>query len=256
VPHSGGRVQLPELRLGWWNVTTATREASSVPIRTFNVAGDSGPVGFARSADRSGSGDWRVFWMPLVAILLLFTGYWGGAWLRGRRPSGERVPLRPRLQAALVQARDLAGEALATTARWLDPAPLLRGAGNLIARLTPKGTQVYRAARVADSADTPAAWCLAFQNYTSRNLQTQAREPLPRMADRIVNLRPGADRERVLKLMQQLDSALYNRHDIDFKRWKQEFRHALRPGIGGLRSLVAGHLRRGRLPELNPRPAG
>jgi hypothetical protein len=50
VPQSGGRLQLPELRLGWWNVETASREASSVPIRMFTVAGESGPFGFTPPA--------------------------------------------------------------------------------------------------------------------------------------------------------------------------------------------------------------
>jgi hypothetical protein len=58
----------------------------------------------------------------------------------------------------------------------------------------------------------------------------------------------------VLRLMQQLDSALYNRRDIDFARWKRDFRRALRPGTGALRGLLAGRVRRGHLPALNPQP--
>ena len=264
VPHASGRLQLPELRLGWWNVDTASREASSVPIRTFSVAGESGPFGFSRSAEHDDDA-WRVFWLPLGAVLLLLTGYWGGVWLRSRTPadaaseaaSGSAAVL-PRLSGRLarvaVGARANIGRALSASARLLDPSPLLRQARLTRAKLTPRSTRVYQCAKAADSASTPAAWCLAFQQQACRNLQAQVREPLPRMADRVVNLRPGSDRTHVLRLMQQLDAALYNRQDIDFVRWKRDFRRALRPGTGTLRSLVAARVRRGHLPALNPQP--
>ncbi|MGB5832207.1 MAG: BatD family protein, partial [Thiohalocapsa sp.] len=258
VPHSGGRLQLPELRLGWWNVATATREASSVPIRTFAVAGESGPFGFSRSASHDGD-DWRVFWRPLAGLLLLLIGYWGGVWWRGR-PTPESVqvsaPMLPRLRLSVARAAAEAALALSISVRLLDPAPLLRRANQVVVGLTPKSARVYQCAREADGADDPTAWCLAFQQQACRGLQAGAREPLPRMADRIVSLRPGADSEQVLRLMQELDAALYNRQDIDFARWKRDFRRALRPGIGALRSVIANRVRRGHLPALNPEPQG
>ena len=264
VPHRGGRLQLPELRLGWWNVDTASREASSVPIRTFSVTGESGPFGFSRKAAHDDD-DWRVFWLPLAGVLLLLIGYWGGVWLRGQTSTdGERerasgsAAMLPRLRSRLARAAAGAGvstgRALTAAARLLNPTPLLRRTGALLAGLKPRSARVYQCARAADSAVDPAAWCLAFQQQACRNLQAQAREPLPRMADRIVDLRPGADREHVLRLMQQLDSALYNRQDIDFVRWKRDFRQALRPATGTLRSLVAARVRQAHLPALNPQP--
>ena len=264
VPHRSGRLQLPELRLAWWNVDTATREASSVPIHTFAVAGDDGPFGFGRRAVHDDD-DWRVFWLPLGGVLLLLIGYWGGVWLRGKTPvdpararasgSAALLPsLRHRLARAAAGAGTSSAHALAASARLLNPTPLLRRAGAWLAGLKPRSARVYQCARVADSAADPAAWCLAFQQQACRTLQAQAREPLPRMADRIVDLRPGADRDHVLRLMQQLDSALYNRQDIDFARWKREFRQALRPATGTLRSLVAARVRHAHLPALNPQP--
>lgn len=264
VPHRSGRLQLPELRLGWWNVDTASREASSVPIRTFSVAGESGPFGFSRKSAHDAD-DWRVFWLPLAGILLLLIGYWGGVWLRGQTPSsGARdresasaalLPsLRRRLGQASAGVRASTARALGATARLLDPTPLLRRTSRWLASLKPHSARVYQCARAADSAPDPAAWCLAFQQQAYRSLQARAREPLPRMADRIVDLRPGADREHVIRLMQQLDSALYNRQDIDFARWKRDLRHALRPATGTLRSLVAARVRRAHLPALNPEP--
>lgn len=256
VPHSGGRLQLPELRLNWWNVETASREASSEPIRVFNVAGESGPFGFAGStrADGGGGNDWQKYWLPVAGLALLLIGYWGGVWLRGRVP-GERGALWPRVRGLLGSGARLTGRGLVAAGRVLNPMPLVRGLRDALAALTPRSTRVYQCARAADSAEDPAAWCLIFQQQACRRLAADTREPLPRMADRITALRPGADRERVQALMQRLDRALYNRGDIDFPRWKREFRSALRPGTGALGSVVASRVRRARLPELNPRPA-
>jgi hypothetical protein len=254
VPHAGGRLQLPELRLGWGNVETASREASSVPIRTFAVTGNSGPFGFAGSRQRGDGGSWAVFWMPLAGVLLLLIGYWGGVWWR-TRPSAEGSSTGARLGGVASAGLSAARRAITTGVRWLDPSPLRQWLRRSFERLTPMSTRVCQCAKAADTADDPAAWCLAFQGQASRHLQARALEPLPRMADRIVRLRPGADRERVLRLMQQLDTALYNRQTIDFERWKQDFRRALRPGTGAITSIFASRVRHGRLPELNPRLA-
>jgi hypothetical protein len=254
VPHSGGRLQLPELRLAWWNVETATREASSVPIRVFNVAGESGPFGFADSAGARTSGDWQRYWLPVAGLGLLLLGYWGGVWLRSRSP-GRRAPLWQLVQDGVALTGRGAAKGLALLARALNPAPLLRALRAALARLAPPSTRVYQCARAAAVEDNPAEWCLAFQRQACRRLAATAREPLPRMADRITALRPGADRARVQGLMQELDQALYNRADIDFARWKRDFRRALRPGAGALGSFVSGRVQRAKLPELNPRPA-
>jgi hypothetical protein len=265
VPHSGGRLHLPEIRIDWWNVETAQRETSGVPIRTVSVAGTSGLFGFTRSAERENAGAWAWVWMPLAGIGLLLLGYWGGVWLRALpvrdAAAGGTVPvgsLARRLPAALAQgvrsATAASGRGLTAVGRKLQPSRWMPQARALLTRLTPKATRVYHCASAVQHARTPAAWAAAFQGHACHHLQTKAREPLPRVADRIVDLRPGVNAERVRTLMQQLDTALYNGQPIDFEQWKRDFRRALRPGIGGLGSLVASRVRRGHLPELNPRP--
>lgn len=276
VPFSGGRLQLPELRVTWWNVDTGQRETSGVPIRTFTVAGEAGPLGLGRSAsgrDQGGALTW--VWMPLAAIALLLTGYWGGVWLRGgarKAPARPRPAPRPGLAGVPLRIRHRLADALADLgdrlrdglrglrdglARTLDPRRLwrlLRTLGKRLGQLlTPRATRVLRCAVHAEHATTPAAWANAFQARACEALDTRNREPLPRVADRIIALRPGADQARVRALINQLDNALYNGQPLDFPRWKRDFRRALRPGLGDLDSLLATRVRRARLPELNPR---
>jgi hypothetical protein len=70
----------------------------------------------------------------------------------------------------------------------------------------------------------------------------------------LARIRPGADRAQIERLMQQLDGAIYGRQELDFPRWKREFRRQLRPRSGALKGLIASLApRRVYLPELNPR---
>ena len=80
---------------------------------------------------------------------------------------------------------------------------------------------------------------------------------MPGVTGKILALRPAADREKVESLMQQLDGALYGNLDIDFNRWKKQFR--LQVGRGRGLASASGkkiHLSRARLPELNPQASG
>ncbi len=278
VPYSGGRLQLPEVRVNWWNVEHDRRERSGVPIRTLSVAGEAEPFGFGRgSAAISGDGQgWTWFWLPVGGILLLLIGYWAGVWYRLRGP-GARGEMRgeaqarrsePRARAHLAQAAPRIGARLGQALRQglrqglrrLDPRPpttaLWRHSRARLAALMPASMRVYRCAIDAEDADSASDWALRFQRSASRNLLTPTRESLPRMADRLQRLRPGADGERLRALIQQLDQALYNGGELDLKRWKRELRRALRPGWGALRGLLGNRLQRARLPALNPRSSG
>ncbi|WP_462322738.1 hypothetical protein [Halochromatium sp.] len=300
VPYSGGRLQLPALRVDWWNVETARRESSSVPIRSLSVAGESGPFGFGRgsgwlSDDASSRSDdgfgrkdkaWPWFWIPLGSVLLLLIGYWAGVWYRVRGPgsggdaqaahhrSVSGAPIRQRLGGGGDRSRSGIGTGtdlrnglkarlktrLKTGLARLDPrAPAADAWQRLRARLRdllPANIRVYRCAIEAEQADSASEWALRFQSSACQSLRTPSREPLPRMADRILRLRPGADEARVRSLIQELDTALYNGAELDMRRWKRELRRALRPGWGALRGLVGNRFQRRRLPALNPRSSG
>lgn len=291
VPYSGGRLQLPELRVNWWNVETARRESSSVPIRSLSVAGESGAFGFGRGSgwfsQRIGSGTdsatdsrvdrdgWSWFWIPVGSIMLLLIGYWAGVWYRvkgstargtgsasdaaaqkRRDGSTSRVGLGQRLPDSSARLGSKLGAKLRSGLQRLDPRPAAAALGLAFheqrQRLVPASMRVYRCAIEAERANSASEWALRFQSSACQSLRTPSREPLPRMVDRILRLRPGADGERVRSLIQALDNALYNGAELDMQRWKRELRRALRPGWGGLQGLLQGRLQRARLPALNP----
>jgi hypothetical protein len=253
VPGSGGKLQLPEIRLPWWNVTTGTREYAGLPIRTLLVEGQTGPFGFSTSSSNPGGGGMSWFWMPLAGLLLLVVGYWAGVWFKGREPGGIALaPLGARIGAGLRAVSDRAADGLDRLGRRLDPAPMLASLRPRLSRALPRSTRFLMCVRSADRESNPVRWCERFQESTCRHLQFDSQAPLPGMTGRILQLRPGADPQQVRRLMEQLDAALYGRQDIDFPRWKQQFRRQVGRRRGVLRADLRLRFRRPLLPELNP----
>ena len=254
VPRSGGKLQMPEIRLAWWNVTTGTREYAGLPIRTLQVDGESGPFGLPASAAAAERDAMSWFWLPLAGLILLLLGYWGGVWFRGRMPiRSDKEPLTTRLGAGLRNTGTAVSAGAADLARRMSPAPLLRRLKPRLGNALPPSTRFLMCVRTANREENPAAWAERFTDMTCHHLQFDSQTTLPGIAGRILTLRPGADREQLTRLMQQLDGALYGNQDIDFKRWKKQFGRQVGRGRGlassGGRKL---HLSRARLPELNP----
>jgi hypothetical protein len=258
VPHSGGKLHLPEIRLPWWNVVDGTREYASLPIHMLEVDGDSGPFGLSTSAGFAGDGmSW--FWIPLLGLGLLLLGYWGGVWYRGYREKHPRQPgapspsVRRGLRAAAATAVTGFGSALVK----LDPTPALGRLKPRLYRLLPASTRFLMCVRAANREPNPVAWCQRFQETTHRQLRFAPQAPLSGVAARIIALRPSADPVQIRRLLQQLDAALYGHQDIDFARWKRQLGRQVGRGRDLLRrGPRRKYLRRPRLPELNPRPIG
>ena len=259
VPHSGGKLYLPEIRLPWWNVTTGTREYASLPIHLLQVEGESGPFGLSSSsaqARRSSGAYW--FWLPLIGLVLLLLGYWGGVWYKiwsDRRPA-DREALGAQLGRGLRAMGTRLEAGLDHTLSRLAPAPVLRRFGRTLSRALPPSNRFLHCVRLANREPEPERWAQRFQEAARRHLDLDARMPLPGLCGQILRLRPGADRDQIERLLRQLDGALYGRQDIDFQRWKKQFQRQIGRGRGLLRGYrhLRPRLQRPRLPELNPRP--
>jgi len=263
VPRTGGKLQLPEIRVAWWNVTTGTKEYAGLPIRTLQVDGESGPFGLSSSASTVARGGLSWVWLPLAGVTLLLLGYWGGVWYRGWAAkeaseagarNGASAALRTRLGTGLSRAAATLSAGGAELSRRMNPAPVLRRIKPRLRKSLPPSTRFLSCVRAANREENPAAWAERFQDLTCHHLQFDTQTPLPGIAGQILSLRPGADPEQLRSLMQQLDGALYGNQDIDFMRWKKQFRSQVgrRRGLATL-SGKRLHLTRARLPELNPR---
>lgn len=259
VPRADGKLQLPAIRLAWWNVATGAKEYAGLPIHELQMDDEAGRVGPSPAAVTTEGGGLSWFWLPFAGFGLLLLGYWGGVWYQGRAyygipaKTGTASALRKRLGTGLSGATRVVSTKVATLAKRMHPAPLFGRIQSRLDRSLPPSTRFLRCVHAANQEDGPTAWAERFQDLTRRHLQFDTRTSLPGIAGRILALRPGADPEQLGRLMQQLDGALYGKQDIDFRRWKKQFRAQ----IGRRRGLAKSsgerlHLTRPRLPELNP----
>ena len=254
VPQTGGNLRLPEIAVPWWNVDEDAKRIARLPIRTLEIEGVSGPFGWPASLSGAAS-DWGPVWVPFAAVILVLAGYWGAV-LRWRRVPGKGPALGATLRSGLGQAAGLARRGAVVAVRRLRPASLAARLRTAATALLPESSRLLRCVRRANRAATPAAWCERFEQSARLWLRSPGQSSVLSMTERILALRPHADRARVTRLMEQLDSALYGRQDIDFPRWKRE----LMRQVGRLPSLLRPRrgetrIRRARLPALNPRPA-
>jgi hypothetical protein len=179
--------------------------------------------------------------------------------LRSRSP-GEGPGLAERLRSGLRTTADVASAQASAAAsaaiRWLNPAPMATRLGASATGLLPPSSHFLMAVRSANRADDPAGWCTRFEKAARGRLRVPSKTMLPNLTERILSLRPGADRAKLTRLMEQLDAALYGRQDIDFPRWKRDFMRQVGRRAGLFRfPLAADRIKQAHLPALNPTPA-
>jgi len=256
VPRDGGRVRLPSIRIPWWNVRTSSREWAS-------LAGTLGRGGMAdKEASLFFSEGSAPLWLGLSVLLLPILGFGIGLRYRGQvlaPEPGERHTLGARLGRGARSAADATGRGLARVRDRLHPAPALRALHQAFLGLLPASSRFLGCLSAANQERDPAVWARRFQHQACRYLPVEAKAPqpgsLPRLAGQVLLLRPGADPDQLLRLLRQLDGALYGGQDIDFPRWKREFSREVGRAKGLFRRRARrSHIERPRLPELNPRP--
>jgi len=261
VPQYGGALRMPSARLTWFNVSTGTVEHSSLPIKTVHAAGAAGSLDrfFGTGAGGSSmfpSGYASAFWLPLLGVLLLLTGYWAGVWLKGRKDGGRPSPLAPLGKAA----RSTAAGARARTNRVVTRLNPLRYWHRVMARaagILPTSVRFWFWVRCANDETDPGLWFKTLQFLSCRQLALSPHAPLPKMAERVIECQPSANSDKVRKLFEQLEGALYGHDSIDFEHWKKQLKRKVRPGIGWFRSKPCGKTgtEAMRLPALNPKTA-
>jgi BatD DUF11 like domain len=254
VPQSSGNLRLPEIEVPWWNVDTGARQVATLPIRTLRVAGGSGPFSLPASLT-SGEG-WGKVWMPLGAVLLVLGGYWAGVLFRGGPSAESGRALLARLRGGASEAARFLGDRTRGALQRLHPAPMAANVQDAALALLPEASRLLMVARNANQAENPAAWCERFEQGARRHLRACSTGSLPSMTERMLALRPRADRAKLTRLMEQLDAALYGRQDIDFPRWKRDFMRQIGRAPALLRPRRAeSRIRRAHLPALNPTAA-
>jgi hypothetical protein len=260
VPQYSGRLRLPSARLTWFNVNTGTVEHTSLPIQTLESIGEEAGLERLLGPSESGSlfptGYASAFWLPLLGVLLLLTGYWIGVWYKGRKEGERSSPLAPLGRVARQAAsgvRRRSGQALGR----ISPMPYWNRLMVRSAALLPTPVRFWFWVRCANDERDPGLWCKTLQFLSCRQLTLSPYAPLPQMAEKVIQFQPRANPEQVRQLFRRLDGAIYGGEPIDFEQWKQDFRKQVRPrmlGLAGGSGTGRDHKER-ELPELNPKAA-
>jgi hypothetical protein len=253
VPQSSGRLTLPEIGVPWWNTDLGMREIASLPMRTLSIAGDSGPLGMPSSVMTAE--DWSVVWLPLTGLLLLIAGYWGGVFYATRRKTGDRprTPPADALPGGLRAFVAVMGGRLSRLARRLQPEPLVARMRAAVASALPPSSRFLMCVRHANRASDPVDWCDRFEAEARSRMRFQGEATPPNLTRLILSLRPHADPATLIRLMQELDAALYGRQGLDFARWKRDFMRQVGRGAGlRPRKGRVARIKRAALPALNP----
>jgi len=245
VPKFGGKIQIPELTIDWWNVDTGRAEKAIVPIRQLIAKGTPGSDD-EKIGDLFPGASSVLLWLPLIGLFGLTIGFWILAWLRQKR-FGQVVE-----EEITVVAR-FGVKQIRVFFAWLAPIRRLQKMRQLFVRSLPKSYRLWFCVRVVDSETDPEVWSYMLKFLANKHLGIPPQIPLRQLADTLTDIHPHADRAVMRELMGELDGCLYGENPVEFSIWKKRFREQLKPTVipvpGRGRSRRIG---KPRLPSLNP----
>jgi hypothetical protein len=247
VPQKSGVIDIPELKMEWWNVRYHLAESSIIPARQL-FAESFGNIGeddqFAPISEFRFAMSW-VFWAALFGIVLFLSGWWTAIWAR------ERELDKLFLQSAKTAIKKRATHAAVSLFAMM-PSNVSARFRKQLQRFLPMPVRLRLCMHCLEKHDTPAGWCQSFKTLSREQLHSSSEVSMAQLGAKIMTICPGADEEKVQVLMQEMDSAIYGGKQLDMNRWKAELRKQLRPGIRGFFKRKTTSKNSAPLPELNP----
>lgn len=241
VPRQAGGLQLPEIRIGWFNVDTGLKEESVLPVTRLVALGTGGET-------RGGAGgSLPPIWIPFLIILVGSILYWVTIGLRGstlgrRIYQGVSRPVRRLFEGVRTASRSVAAR--------VRPQRLMHYIHRRIVVLVPKPLRLWYCLRCIDDETDPTEWCQAFRFIASKHVGISDQLTSHGLMQYVIDNHPGAHATAIWELTHQLEGAMYGSAPLDFEQWKADFKRELRPmrflKFGGRRSAPKG------LPALNP----
>jgi hypothetical protein len=249
IPLQDGWIRLPSVQVAWWDVDTDTPRLAGLPGSGAEAAVTGG--GSVSAASDQQNMFPVYFWTPIMVIVGLIIGYWLGAWGRTRK---LLYAVSNSVQAWLTAAGHRVGRQTAAVSRQLSPPRHLKKIRMGFARIMPKRVKLWLCVRCIESEDQPEAWCAQFRSQVCGRLGISEHAPITAIAEKIIELQPQAEPDRLRALVRTMDNAIYGAAPLDFAAWKADFRSQLRPRLYRSRR---SRLRRAQreLPALNPRVA-
>lgn len=263
VPQFGGDLQLPELRLAWWNTRNDSPQHVSVPVKPLAVSGGGRSKGLFSSEKSSTffpGGSPAAFWIPVAVIFGVIFGYWLAIWISNRKkqeaPVAAFAPLRNAMKKPfrnMAPAFAPLGEKFRATRALLNPMTRWQKLRRDLIGLLPLSVRFWFCVRYVEEENDPEVWGYSLRFLANKHLKLPPRAPFADIGNRILQFHPKADPVKIRKLVHDLDQSIYGDSPLNFEQWKKEFKYEIRPRIRLISNKKAR--KRQQLPQLNPRTA-
>ena len=247
VPLQGNEVDIPAIRVDWWNVDRQRRETAVLPSRLLNERNRrQGLDGQSVAAEAGRSGAYWILWLSSLAAAFVL----GRFWLR-LSPGLQRI--RRWFWRRLENASQPMLRQLAVLLARLSPQRNLHRLRRHIADSLPRSARLWFCVRSADDEQDPDDWSQVLRFLINRRLGLSAQLPMSKLAEHIIEIHPGADARRIRSLLSELEAALFAGRPIaDFDNWKKEFKFQIRPRFYAVLTRNQRGLSGSGLPDLNP----
>jgi hypothetical protein len=246
VPLQGNAVEIPAIRVDWWNVERQRKETTVLQGRLLNEhpgEGDNASGGILPSISAPGS---LVMWLLLLPVAFLlgrFSPWYMPACKRYTRVLWQRLaimsePLRRRYDVWKVR---------------LSPQRNMHLLRRKVANTLPQSARLWFCVRNADHEQDIDDWSQVLRFLVERRLQLPAHLPMSKLAEHIIAIHPGSDPDVIRRLLNQLEAALFGAEPIDdFDAWKKAFKQQVRPRLFGGWHRTRWLQAENSLPVLNP----
>ncbi len=241
VPQYGGDLKLPHLSINWWNTRNHTPQRASTPLQPIAVSGNRRAGGIFGSGEESTlfpAGTSSAFWIPLALVFGVIFGYWLAIWLSSRKKGGGQIsPLEPlvgflqRPMQQMAPAFSPIRDKLRTTTAVLNPATHWQRWRRHLVGMLPLSVRFYFCVRFVDEENDPEVWGFTLRFLANKHLGLPINAPFSVIGKHILDFHPKADPRKIQSLIHELDESVYGHHAVDFERWKEAFKHEIRPSL-------------------------
>ena len=144
---------------------------------------------------------------------------------------------------------------LRTTTAILNPVTRWHRWRRKLVGALPLSVRFWFCVRFVDEETDPEIWGYTLRFLANKHMSLPPNVPFSVIGKHIIEFHPKAEPEKIHALIHELEQAIYGHSELDFDRWKEAFKHEIRPSLTlwpAKRPGRAPQRKTTLLPSLNP----